>query len=95
MAGFLEMLVIVPVSLANACAFHRFAHRIDLRKAHFAGAGIFAFFAADTLLAMATEVSSWGTVVETIADVVVGGVARRSLLGWSPRLWPKAAYPRP
>jgi putative Ca2+/H+ antiporter (TMEM165/GDT1 family) len=69
-----EMLVIVPVSLANAYAFHRFAHKIDLRKAHFVGAAIFAFFAADTLLAMATGFSVWGTVVEGISAIVLAAV---------------------
>jgi len=69
-----EMLVIVPVSLLNAYAFHRFAHRIDLRKAHFAGAAIFAFFAADTVLAMVTGVSVWGTVVGSISEIVVGAI---------------------
>ncbi|GAB3690296.1 TMEM165/GDT1 family protein [Salinarchaeum chitinilyticum] len=69
-----EMLVIVPVSLANAYAFHRFAHRIDLRKAHFVGAAIFAFFAADTLLAIATGFSVWEAVVGSISAVVVSVV---------------------
>jgi putative Ca2+/H+ antiporter (TMEM165/GDT1 family) len=69
-----EMLVIVPVSLANAYAFHRFAHRIDLRKAHFAGAAIFAFFAADTLLAIGTGFSVWETVVEGISAIVLAAL---------------------
>ena len=69
-----EMLVIIPVSLLNAYAFHRFAHKIDLRKAHFVGAGIFVFFAADTVLAMTTGFSVWGTVVETISAVVLAAL---------------------
>ena len=66
-----EMLAIVPVSLANAYLFHRFAHRIDLRKAHAVGAAIFLFFAVDTLLAAGAGVSIWETVVQWIANTVV------------------------
>jgi len=66
-----EMLVIVPVSLANAYLFHHVAHRIDLRTAHFVGAGIFAFFAADTVLSIATGLSVWETAVDTIAEAVL------------------------
>jgi putative Ca2+/H+ antiporter (TMEM165/GDT1 family) len=66
-----EMLAIVPVSLANAYLFHRFAHRVDLRKAHLAGAVIFLFFGLDTLLAAGTGISLWETAVQTIADVVL------------------------
>ncbi|AGN01366.1 hypothetical protein L593_07095 [Salinarchaeum sp. Harcht-Bsk1] len=69
-----EMLVIVPVSLVNAYAFHKFAHRINLRLAHFVGAGIFAFFAADTVLAMTTGFSVWETVVEWLSAVVLAAV---------------------
>jgi putative Ca2+/H+ antiporter (TMEM165/GDT1 family) len=73
-----EMLAIVPVSLANAYFFHAFSHRFDLRKAHYAGAALFAFFAADTLLAVITGAvlgepfSVWETVVSTAADLVLG-----------------------
>jgi len=66
-----EMLVIVPVSLANAYAFHHFSDRFDVRRVHLGGAAIFAFFAADTVLAMATGVSVWETGVSAIADVVL------------------------
>ncbi len=62
-----EMLVIIPVSLANAYFFHTFSHRFDLRKAHLVGAAIFAFFAADTLLALTIDVSVWETIVESVA----------------------------
>jgi len=65
-----EMLVIVPVSLVNAYFFHTFSHRFDLRKAHLVGAAIFAFFAADTVLALATGVSVWETAVEAVADLL-------------------------
>ncbi len=65
-----EMLVIIPVSLANAYFFHTFSHRFDVRKAHMFGAALFAFFAADTLLAVTTGFSVWETVVNSLADVV-------------------------
>jgi putative Ca2+/H+ antiporter (TMEM165/GDT1 family) len=67
-----EMLVIVPVSLANALFFHRFSHRFDRRKAHLAGAAIFGFFALDTLLAVTTGVSVWETVVGSVATALLG-----------------------
>jgi putative Ca2+/H+ antiporter (TMEM165/GDT1 family) len=65
-----EMLAILPVSLVNAYLFHRFAGRIDLRLAHYAGAALFLFFGADTVLSVATGVSVWETAVARIADVV-------------------------
>ena len=65
-----EMIAIVPVSLANALLFHRFAHRVDLRKAHYAGAGIFAFFALDILLSVTAGVSLWGTAVQTVSSAL-------------------------
>jgi putative Ca2+/H+ antiporter (TMEM165/GDT1 family) len=65
------MLAIIPVSLANAYVFHRFSHRFDVRKAHLAGAALFAFFAADTLLAVLTGVSVWEILVSTAADAVL------------------------
>jgi putative Ca2+/H+ antiporter (TMEM165/GDT1 family) len=65
-----EMLVIIPVSLANAYFFHTFSHRFDVRKAHMVGAALFAFFAADTLLAVTTGVSVWETVVNAVAGFV-------------------------
>jgi putative Ca2+/H+ antiporter (TMEM165/GDT1 family) len=66
-----EMLAIIPVSLANAYLFHRFAHRFDLRTAHFVGAALFAFFGLDTVLAAQTGFSVWETVVETISGAVL------------------------
>lgn len=68
-----EMLVIIPVSLANAYFFHTFSHRFDVRKAHIFGAAVFAFFAADTLLAVGTGFSVWETIVGTVAETI-GGV---------------------
>jgi putative Ca2+/H+ antiporter (TMEM165/GDT1 family) len=65
-----EMLVIIPVSLANAYLFHRFAGRIDLRLAHYSGAVVFAFFGADTVLSIATGVSVWEAAVTRMAEVV-------------------------
>jgi putative Ca2+/H+ antiporter (TMEM165/GDT1 family) len=66
-----ERLAIVPVSIANAYLFHRFSHRIDLRKAHFLGAGVFWFFALDTMLALATGISVWESVVNAVAGAVL------------------------
>jgi putative Ca2+/H+ antiporter (TMEM165/GDT1 family) len=66
------MLAILPVSIANAYVFHRFSHRFDVRKAHLAGAALFAFFAADTVLALATGFSVWETVVSTVAQAILG-----------------------
>jgi len=69
-----EMLVIIPVSLANAVIFHRFSHRFNAWKAHVAGAVIFLFFGLDTVLQIATGVSVWETVVGGIAGLVVGAL---------------------
>jgi len=69
-----EMLAILPVSLANAFFFHRFAHGLDIRKAHYAAAAIFTFFALDTLLAVTTGFSVWETAVDTVAEVVLAVV---------------------
>jgi putative Ca2+/H+ antiporter (TMEM165/GDT1 family) len=66
-----EMLAIIPVSLANALFFHRFAHRVNLRKAHFGAAAIFLFFGLDTVLAVTTGFSVWETVVSTLSSVVL------------------------
>jgi putative Ca2+/H+ antiporter (TMEM165/GDT1 family) len=65
-----EMLAIIPVSMANAFFFHRFSHRVDLRKAHLFGVGLFAFFALDTFLAVVTGFSVWGTFIGTVSDAV-------------------------
>ncbi|GAA0472349.1 TMEM165/GDT1 family protein (plasmid) [Halococcus dombrowskii] len=64
-----EMFAIIPVSLANAFFFHRFSHRVDIRKAHLAGVALFAFFAFDTFLAVFTGFSIWGTFVETVSGI--------------------------
>lgn len=69
-----EMLAIIPVSLANAFLFHRFSHRFDVRLAHLFAAGLFAFFAADTVLAIATGFSVWETAVNAVADAVLAAV---------------------
>ena len=65
-----EMLAIIPVSIANALFFHRFSHRFDLRKAHFVGAALFLFFAADFAVKVAFGVSVWETVVGAIANAL-------------------------
>ncbi|ESS06436.1 MAG: putative membrane protein [uncultured archaeon A07HB70] len=66
-----EMLVIVPVSLANAYFFHRFSGRFDARIAHYVGAALFAFFGLDTVLATTTGFSVWETVVGVISNAVL------------------------
>ena len=63
-----EMLAIIPVSIANALFFHKFSHRFDLRKAHFVGAALFSFFAADFALKTLLGVSVWETVVTAMAN---------------------------
>ncbi|MFB6304897.1 MAG: TMEM165/GDT1 family protein [Haloferacaceae archaeon] len=69
-----EMAAIIPMSLANALFFNRFTHRFDVRKAHLAGAGLFAFFGVDTLQSMVTGVSVWETAVATAAELGVAVV---------------------
>ncbi|GAB6861614.1 TMEM165/GDT1 family protein [Haloplanus litoreus] len=66
-----EMLAIIPVSLANAFFFHRFSHRLDLRKAHYFSAALFAFFASDTVLSIFTGFSVWETVVTAVSTAVL------------------------
>ena len=72
-----EMLAIIPISIANALFFHRFSHRFDMRKAHFFGAGLFAFFGLDTVLAITTSIlpgesfSIWETIVGAVTDLLV------------------------
>jgi putative Ca2+/H+ antiporter (TMEM165/GDT1 family) len=75
-----EMAAIVPVSLLNAYLFDRFAHRFDARLVHLLAAGVFAFFAFDTFLAVVTgevlagpSISIWETVVTRVAEALVTG----------------------
>ena len=65
-----EMLPIVPVSRANADVFHRYAHRVSLRKAHYAGGAIFLFFGVDTALSILTGFSVWETAVSAISELI-------------------------
>jgi len=65
-----EMLAIIPVSIANALFFHTFSHRFDLRKAHFVGAALFLFFAADFAVNVAFGFSLWETVVNGAAGAL-------------------------
>ena len=65
-----EMLAIIPVSLANAYFFHNFAHRFDVRKAHYAGAALFAFFGLDTVLAITVGFSVWGQTIGEVPGLV-------------------------
>jgi len=65
-----EMLAIIPVSLVNALFFYKFSHRFDLRKAHFVGAALFAFFALDFVVAVSFGVSIWETLVEAAAGAL-------------------------
>jgi putative Ca2+/H+ antiporter (TMEM165/GDT1 family) len=67
-----EMLAIIPVSIVNAVFFYRFASDFDVRKAHFFGAGLFAFFGLDTVLSLTVGYSIWENLVGAISTVVVG-----------------------
>jgi putative Ca2+/H+ antiporter (TMEM165/GDT1 family) len=67
-----EMLAIIPVSLANAYFFHKFAGRVDMRLAHLGSALLFAFFGADTVLAIATGFSVWEAFVGAVGGLVSG-----------------------
>jgi len=67
-----EMAAIIPVSLANALFFYRFSNRFDLRKAHLVGAGIFLFFAADTVLSITTNYSVWEAALDAVAALPFG-----------------------
>jgi len=67
-----EMLAIIPVSLANAYFFHRFAGRVDMRLAHLGSALLFAFFGADTVLSIATGFSVWETFVGAVGGAIAG-----------------------
>jgi putative Ca2+/H+ antiporter (TMEM165/GDT1 family) len=76
-----EMLVIIPVSLANAYFFHTFSHRFDIRKAHYAGAALFAFFGLDTVLGIVTgsdavfgHNSLWEAIVSVASDILFAAV---------------------
>jgi putative Ca2+/H+ antiporter (TMEM165/GDT1 family) len=66
-----EMAAIIPVSMVNAFFFHRFAHGFDLRLAHQVGAGLFAFFGADTLLQIVFDISIWESFTGWVAQVVL------------------------
>jgi len=66
-----EMAAIIPVSLANAYFFHRFSHRFDLRKAHYVGAALFAFFGLDTVASITVGFSAWETIVETVSQALL------------------------
>jgi putative Ca2+/H+ antiporter (TMEM165/GDT1 family) len=67
-----EMLAIIPVSLANAYLFHTFAHRFNMRKAHFASAALFAFFGADTVLSILTGFSVWEAFIGAVTAAAAG-----------------------
>ncbi|MDG5775504.1 TMEM165/GDT1 family protein [Haloarculaceae archaeon H-GB2-1] len=69
-----EMLAIIPVSIANALLFDRFAHRFDVRRAHLGSAVLFLFFGLDTVLGMTTGVSVWETFVTTVANLASAAV---------------------
>ncbi|WP_137287047.1 TMEM165/GDT1 family protein [Halorussus salinisoli] len=69
-----EMLAIIPVSMANAFFFHKFSHRFDVRKAHYAGAALFLFFGLDTALAIFTGFSVWETAVGTVAGAITAAI---------------------
>jgi putative Ca2+/H+ antiporter (TMEM165/GDT1 family) len=71
-----EMLAILPVSLVNALFFRRFAHKVNLRTAHYVASGVFAFFGLDLLLSVVTGHSVWEAVVSAVSGILaVGGIA--------------------
>ena len=70
-----EMLAIIPVSLGNALFFYRFSHRFDLRKAHFAAAGLFSVFALDILQSQITGFSVWEFLVNSASELLTGLLA--------------------
>lgn len=65
-----EMLAIIPVSMANAYFFDRFAGAFDARKAHLGSAALFFFFALDTVLAVTVGFSVWEELVGAAAGVL-------------------------
>lgn len=65
-----EMLVIIPVSLANAYFFSTFTSRFNAAKAHLVGAVLFFFFGFDTFLAILTGFSVWETMVDALSGAV-------------------------
>jgi putative Ca2+/H+ antiporter (TMEM165/GDT1 family) len=65
-----EMLAIVPVSMANAYFFDRFAGAFDARTGHLASAALFFFFALDAVLAVTVGFSVWESVVAAAARVL-------------------------
>ena len=66
-----EMAAIIPVSIANAFFFHKVVRGFDARRAHLAGAIIFAFFGLDTILSLLTGFSVWESVVGLISGAVL------------------------
>jgi putative Ca2+/H+ antiporter (TMEM165/GDT1 family) len=70
-----EMFAIIPVRLANAYVFHRFAHRIDRRMAHLAGAALFGFFAVDFALQVILGVSVFETGMNLLTATITGSPA--------------------
>ncbi|MFB6266409.1 MAG: TMEM165/GDT1 family protein [Halodesulfurarchaeum sp.] len=66
-----EMAAIIPVSIANAFLFHRFSRRFDVRKAHLAGAALFAFFGVDTILSLLTGFSIWETAISRLTTAIL------------------------
>lgn len=67
-----EMLAIIPVSIVNAVFFYKFSHKFELRKAHFFGAALFAFFAFDTLLSIIVGISIWENLIGVVSSTILG-----------------------
>jgi len=67
-----EMIAIIPVSVANATFFYKFSHSFNRRKAHLFGAGLFGFFAFDTVLSITAGVSIWEHLVSVVSSALLG-----------------------
>jgi len=65
-----EMAAILPITAANAYCAHHLSGPLRGRLAHRVAAGLFAFFALDTTLALISGVSIWETVVRWLATTV-------------------------
>lgn len=66
-----EMAAIIPVSIANAFFFHRVARGFNVRRAHYAGAALFAFFGFDAVSSIVFDYSVWETFVNALSTAIL------------------------